>query len=135
MAFRDHTDYIKLIDSTGNLNHTHRIYNDVEFIEFSDSTVLDLASLNLTIGTSGWGTGTYNPTANTFHTLPTDSIVYASGAFVTSTEEMLAALPSSKSMPLRPEPDPTVETPLISMRFAFVPRIWTPVPTPAVRVI
>ena len=67
---------------------------------------------------------------------PTDpSIVLASGAFVTSTAAIIAAETSSKLMPLRPAPDPTVDTPFISVRFALVPRICTPVPTPASRVI
>ena len=67
---------------------------------------------------------------------PTDpSMVFASGDFVTSTAEIMDAETSSKLIPLRPWPEPTVETPLISVLFAFVPRICTPVPTPAVLVI
>ena len=67
---------------------------------------------------------------------PTEpSIVFASGDLVTSTAEIIDALTSSKSIPLRPDPEPTVETPLNSILFALVPRICTPLPTPAVLVI
>ena len=67
---------------------------------------------------------------------PTEpSIVRASGALMTSSEAMIAALTSSKLMPPRPCPEPTVDTPLISVRLSFVPRICTPLPTPARRVI
>ncbi len=67
---------------------------------------------------------------------PTDpSIVCAVGTFVTSTDAISAAGRSSKLMPERPAPDPTVETPLISVRLASVPRICTALPTPACRVI
>ena len=67
---------------------------------------------------------------------PTEpSIVFASGDLVTSKPAIIAAETSSKSIPLRPAPEPTVETPFISVRLASVPRICTPVPTPASRVI
>ena len=67
---------------------------------------------------------------------PTEpSIVLASETLITSTELIIEAARSSKLMPERPDPDPTVETPLISTRLASVPRICTPRPTPASRVI
>lgn len=67
---------------------------------------------------------------------PTEpSIVLASGTLMTCTELIIEAARSSKLMPDRPEPDPTVETPLISTRLASVPQICTPRPTPASRVI
>ena len=67
---------------------------------------------------------------------PTEpSMVLASGDLVTSKPAIIDAETSSKSIPLRPVPEPTVDTPLISVLFASVPRICTPVPTPASRVI
>ena len=55
---------------------------------------------------------------------PTDpSIVLASGTLVTSTPAIIEAFTSSKSIPVRPDPDPNVDTPLISVRLSSVPRI------------
>ena len=64
---------------------------------------------------------------------PTEpSMVLASGVLVTSIDEIIAALTSSKSIPPRPElfspglapvSEPTVVTPFISTRLALVPRI------------
>ena len=55
---------------------------------------------------------------------PTEpSIVLASGDLTTSTLEMIEAETSSKLIPLRPAPEPTVDTPFISVLLALVPRI------------
>ena len=55
---------------------------------------------------------------------PTEpSRVFASGDLMTSTAEIMAGFTSSKLIPLLPDPELTVATPLNSTRFAFVPRI------------
>ena len=55
---------------------------------------------------------------------PTEpSIIFASGDFVTSTEEIKDAGKSSKLIPPRPAPAPTVLIPFISTLFWSVPRI------------
>ena len=51
------------------------------------------------------------------------SVVLASGDLITSREEIIAAFTSSKLMPPLPEPEPTVETPLISTLLELVPLI------------
>jgi len=55
---------------------------------------------------------------------PTEpSIVFASDAFVTSRPAMIDAETSSKLIPPRPVPAPTVCTPLINTLFELEPRI------------
>jgi len=61
IVFRDNSAFITVRDMVGSLGIA-RVYNDVESIEFSNTT-LNIASLNLTLGGAGWGSATINGTA------------------------------------------------------------------------
>ncbi len=54
ILFRNNASYLTLQDTSGNFG-INRIYNDIEFIEFSDIT-LDLSTLTLTLNGLAWGT-------------------------------------------------------------------------------
>lgn len=68
VIYRDHADYI-IVKDTGNTSDAtgyggDKVYNDVESIVFSDTTV-DLTSLTFDINGLGWGTSTVTLTSGT----------------------------------------------------------------------
>lgn len=54
LIYRTHSSFLT-IEDTGGTYGTSRIYSDVEYLQFSNTT-LDLNALNLTVGGTPWGT-------------------------------------------------------------------------------
>lgn len=62
IVYRDNASYITVMDTSGTYG-TDRVYNNVETIQFANTSI-DLLTTTFTVGGVGWGSATINGTAS-----------------------------------------------------------------------